>query len=150
MIKDIIADSTCLIALDRIGRLGILSKSFKKVYIPPGVEKEFGKKVGWIIVRPAKSQTLVKALLTQIDAGESEVIALALEMKKSCVILDDKKARRIAKDLGLKMLGTIGVLLQAKKIGVISKIKPALDDLNATGFYISTALYNRALKLARE
>ena len=150
MSKCIISDSTCLIALDRIGQLTLLKQLFEQIYVPTAVHREFGKKVSWIKVTSVHNPIAIKTLMIQIDAGESEVIALALEMQDCVAILDDKKARRIAQDIGLKITGTVGLLLKAKKDGVIGKIKPLLDQLNEAGFHVGGSLYQNALRLANE
>ncbi|MCB9088171.1 MAG: DUF3368 domain-containing protein [Calditrichae bacterium] len=150
MSKCIISDSTCLIALDRIGQLTLLKQLFEQIYVPTAVHREFGKKVNWIKVTSVHNPIAIKTLMIQIDAGESEVIALALEMQDCVAILDDKKARRIAQDIGLKITGTVGLLLKAKKDGLIDKIKPLLNQLNDAGFHVGERLYQNALRLANE
>ena len=150
MSKCIISDSTCLIALDRIGQLTLLKQLFEQIYVPTAVHREFGKKVNWIKVTSVHNPIAIKTLMIQIDAGESEVIALALEMQDCVAILDDKKARRIAQDIGLKITGTVGLLLKAKKDGLIDKIKPLLNQLNDAGFHVGGILYQNALRLANE
>ena len=150
MSKCIISDSTCLIALDRIGQLTLLKQLFEQIYVPTAVHREFGKKVSWIKVKSVHNPIAIKTLMIQIDAGESEVIALALEMQDCVAILDDKKARRIAQDIGLKITGTVGLLLKAKKDGLIDKIKPLLNQLNDAGFHVGGSLYQNALRLANE
>ena len=107
MSDNAVSNSSCLIALDRIGRLEFLSQSFNQVSIPPAVKKEFGRNVDWLSVVHVRNSALVSSLQTQIGEGESEAIALAMEAKPSILILDDKKARRIANQLGLKVIGTV-------------------------------------------
>lgn len=91
----------------------------------------------------------MKTLQTQFGNGESEAMALAIELNE-LLVLDDKKARRIAHQIGIEIIGTVGVLLRAKTKGIISTIKPILDELNAVDFRISPALYQQALRLAQE
>jgi len=146
----IIADSACLIALDRIGQLTLLKDLFSTIILPNAVADEFGKPLDWFIIEKVASPLLVKLLMTQLDYGESEVIALAMEKPDSIAIIDDKKARRIAKDLGIKVMGTVAVVIKAKQKGVISEAKPILNALNAAGFHLSKALYSKALALANE
>ena len=84
-----------------------------------------------------------------VDAGEAEAIALASE--KGCrLISDDKQARAVAKRLGVSVIGTVGILVRAKQEGVITEIKPILDDLEANSFFISQALRDEALRLVGE
>lgn len=150
MIGKAIVDSACLIALERTGQLELLPGLFNQIIIPPIIQVEFGQSLEWAAVQPVQNPIFVQILKTQIDDGEAEVIALALEQEDFYVVLDDKKARRIAKQIGLKLLGTIGVLLRAKRAGIIVEIKPVLDRLNEEGFYISVGLYQKALAIAGE
>jgi len=146
----IISDSACLIALDRIGKLSILKSLYQQILIPEAVYKEFGKSIDWINIQRVNTPNLVRTLQTQLDFGESEAIALALEKDNTTLILDDKKARRIAEELGMKIIGTIGILLKAKKASHIKQVKPLLDQLNDVDFRISDSLYRKALELAGE
>lgn len=91
-----------------------------------------------------------KILEIQLDKGEASAIALAIEIPGSIVILDDYKARKLAEKLGLTITGTIGVIIKAKFEGVIPNIKPYLDKIRKTNFYISDELYLKALEEANE
>lgn len=150
MNENAVCDSSCLIALEKIGHLDLLSQSFSSIIIPPAVENEFSKKINWLIVKSVQNIAVVNSLKTQIGDGESETIALAMEMTDTFIVLDDKKARRIAKQLGLKVIGTVGLLLRAKKNGMINEIKPILDALQDVNFRIAETLYKKALRLAKE
>lgn len=149
MSENAVSDSACLIGLERIGRSEILADSFETVFIPPAVERELGYKLDWLLVRPVQNAAFVKTLRTQLGEGESEAMALAVEFDE-LLVLDDKKARRIAQQIGIKIIGTVGVLLRAKAKGVISEVKSILDELNAVDFRISPKLYQQALRLAQE
>jgi len=145
----VVSDSTCLIGLERIGELNILSALFDPIMIPPEVEREFGNAISWLQTESLTSGVLVAALRMIVDAGEAEAIALASE--KSCLLIsDDKQARSAAKRLGVTVIGTVGVLVRAKQNGVVSVIKPILDDLELNNFFISRALREEALKLVGE
>ena len=150
MSENAVSNSSCLIALEKIGRLDLLSKSFDAVNIPPAVQSEIGKSIDWLIVKSVQNKAAVNSLKTQIDDGEAEAIALAMELADAFIVLDDKKARRIAKQLRLKVIGTIGLLLRAKKKKIITEIKPVLDALHGVNFRISETLYQEALRLAKE
>ena len=89
-------------------------------------------------------------LLTDLDRGEAEVIALAQELNADLVIIDERLARRHAKRLGLNLTGTLGVLLKAKRQGLLPAIKPLIDQLRHGGIWLSDALVAEALKLAEE
>lgn len=144
-----VADSTCLITLQRIGQIELLHQQFAPVLVPPAVSREFGESYPWLVIQCPSAQPTVAALRLMLDDGEAEAIVLA--QQQDCrVILDDGKARRIARDLGLTITGTIGVLIRAKRHGHCSAIGPLLRDLQDAGFYISQALRDEALRIAGE
>ena len=149
MSEHIVTDSTSLIALERIGHLEILPALFEHVFIPPAVAREFGISLPWLRVEKFSDQTLVVALKMMIDDGEAEAIALAQE-QKCRIILDDQQARSVGINMGLRVIGTVGILVLAKKKEILSAIEPVLQNLDDTGFYISTALKEEALRLAEE
>lgn len=149
MKEPLVADSTCLIGLERVGKIEILPALFAPIIIPPEVEREFGIGYAWLQTEAIKSNSLVAALQLVIDAGEAEAIALASE-KGWLLITDDKQARSTAKRLGVKVIGTIGALLRAKQHGIIAALEPILIDLEANNFYASKALCEEALRLAGE
>ena len=149
MSERIVADSTCLIALERIGQIEILPALFESVLIPPAVAQEFGISLPWLKVERLSDHVLVAVLKMMIDDGEAEAIALSQE-QKCRIILDDRQARRVGQDMGLRVIGTVGILILAKQRGILSTIKPVLQNLDDTGFYISAALKAEALYLAKE
>jgi len=145
----VVSDSTCLIGLERVGKLEILPALFDSVMIPPEVDREFGIKFEWLKVKNLRNNFLVVALQMVVDAGEAEAIALASE--KNCLLIsDDKQARAAAKRLGVSVIGTAGILIRAKQNGVISEIKPILDNLELNDFFISRALREEVLKIVGE
>ncbi|WP_370623522.1 DUF3368 domain-containing protein [cf. Phormidesmis sp. LEGE 11477] len=148
--ESIVSDSTCLIGLERINRLDILPQLYSTFWIPPAVKAEVGFALPWLKVRQVENQTLVNSFRSQIGWGESEAIALALELEAITILLDDKKARRVAEQFDLSMTGTVGMLLKAKRQGVVDMISPILGALGTVEFHISPALRRRALELANE
>lgn len=87
----------------------------------------------------------------KLHDGEVEVMILAQEEDKAdLVIIDDNAAKKTAKYLGLTVTGTIGVLLKAKRNGIIQEIRPVLDEMKRNGFYISNSLEQRILAQAGE
>lgn len=149
MKEAVVSDSTCLIGLERIGELNILPALFDPIIIPLEVEREFGAKFSWLQTENLTSNLLVAALRLVVDSGEAEAIALA-SVKGCLLISDDKQARAAAKRLGVAVIGTVGVLVRAKQNGVVTAIKPILDDLELNNFFISRALREEALKLVGE
>lgn len=146
----VVSDSACLIGLERIGQLDLLPQLFTTIYVPPAVAAEFGQALPFLRVQPVQNAALVIALRLIVDPGESEAIALTQEIPGAILLLDDRKARQIAVQMGVSIVGTAGVLIQAKQRGLITAVKPSLDALQANGFRIGTALYREILRLAGE
>jgi len=118
--------------------------------VPRAVAEEYGEPLpGWIEVLDVENKQLVQVLLEYLHRGEAEAVALAVEANADTVVLDDKKARSIARRLGLKIIGTIGVLVLAKKQGFIDDIGAEINKLLQTSFYLSQDVITKALEIAR-
>lgn len=153
----IVSDSSPLIALAKIEKLDIIRYD---VIIPKAVfdeitkpKKEYVKKLyKWSRDKTIdiKNKKAVEYLELIIGRGEAETIILAEELNADAVLIDDLKARRIAKLRGLNVIGTIGILLDAKEKGSIGELKALLDMLIKKKIRISKELYDHALELARE
>ena len=153
----IVADSSPLIGLARIGQLEILHKLASRVVTPPAVQDEVTlhrreapgaaaiRQATWIEVE-APDHLEVEPLAILLDRGEAEAIALARRLPSATLLLDDARARRVAERLGLRRIGTVGLLRRAKKAGLIPAIKPHLDALMANGIYIHRTLIDAVLK----
>ena len=150
MSQQAVTNSTCLIGLERIGRLDLLPQVFDTVFAPPTVVAEVRSPLTWLTVQTVENSAFVAALKTQMDEGEAEAIALAVELDNVILILDDKKARRVAQQIGLKVIGTVGMLLRAKNQGVITEIKLLLTELVQVDFRITNAIIQEALRLSGE
>jgi len=147
--EPIVTDSTCLIGLKRIGHLDLLPALFEPIMIPPEVGREFGITLAWLRIEVPSDAAMAATLKLLVDNGEAEAIALASE-RKVRIVLDDRQARLVAKNLGIPIIGTVGVLAKAKQAGIIAVLKPVLSKLEAKGFYISDALKEEALRIAGE
>lgn len=146
-----LVDTSCLVSLDNAGLLYILKDLYHTVITTPDVVKEFMHPVPeWIKVKDVIDRNYQKVLETSIDKGESSIIALALSIPNSILILDDLKARKYARQLGLPITGTLGILYKAKSAGLIKRIKPHLDKLKDAGFRISENVESELLKLSGE
>src|ERR1051326_1577296 len=117
--------------------------------IPPAVQHEFGTLLPWLTVETPTDQALIAALKLLVDDGEAEAIALAHEHGRR-LILDDRRARSVARGLGVTIIGTVGILVRAKRLGMITSLKALLDELEAHEFYISEGLKAEALRLVNE
>ncbi|RLD99964.1 MAG: DUF3368 domain-containing protein [Aquificota bacterium] len=155
----IVSNTSVLINLARIGKLDLLCQLYGELVIPEAVWKEVVikgagqpgvdeiKAAAWIEVRPVTNRQLVHALRQDLDAGESEAIALALEIGAELLLMDERLGRETAHHFGLRYMGLIGALIEAKHKGLIRSIKPYLDALRDTaGFRISDNLYLRILQ----
>ncbi|WP_282780787.1 DUF3368 domain-containing protein [Phaeodactylibacter xiamenensis] len=130
--KIIISDTSSLIALTNIGELELLKKVYEEVVITPEIGEEYGLETpNWISIEKIEDVQKFKLLNLELDKGESSGITLALENEASLLIIDEKKGRGIAKKLGIKITGILGVMIRAKEIGVINRVKPLIEKLAA-------------------
>ena len=143
MPKDIITNTSCLIALEKIGQLKLLCKLYEKVLIPREVRDEFSDiKLPCLIdvqVKKEKKKFFIEEL--NLGKGEASVLALALESNQSCII-DDLKAKKIGIKMNLKVTGTISILLKAQNKGLIKSAYNEVKKLKDQGFYLSDDLLN--------
>ncbi len=146
-----IPDTSCLIGLAHGNLLDVLRRLFPEVLVPRGVASEFGEALpGWACVVPVDNTRLVQVLRLSLGLGESEVIALALEHRDAVAVLDDVRARRTARELGVRFTGTAGLLLKAKASGHISSVARALDTMTPSGSRLSDELRREVLRIAGE
>ncbi|VAW16477.1 hypothetical protein MNBD_BACTEROID01-1107 [hydrothermal vent metagenome] len=151
MHKIVISDTSCLILFHKIGELDLLRKVYDSVSTTPEVAQEFLEELpDWINIESVKDKKYQDFLETQIDWGEASAIALAKEMESPLLLLDDLKARRLAKRLNLRVTGTLGIIHKAKQIGAIEKVKPLIEKLQATNFRISENIIEELLKKNNE
>ena len=136
-----IADTSALIALEKISILDILCRLYSRIILPEAVINEFGTpSIECYSVKKVKS-SMVRLLVVDLNLGkgESEVIALAYETGMK-IIVDDQKARKVAETLDLNVTGTIGVLLKAEKLALIDSAYDKTKELRDKGFYVSDQL----------
>jgi len=147
----VISNSTCLIGLERIGRLDILEKLYGEITISETVQKEVGLlPIPWIKVKQVINREALRFLKIEVDEGEAETIILGTETKGALLILDEKKARKIAKRFDLKITGLMAVLLKAKRKKIIRSVKETIEDLEAVNFRLSEEIKLKVLKLSKE
>lgn len=144
---NIIADTSCLILLEKIGELDLLNKLFDLVIISPVVAEEYGLSLpAWIKVEGIRDKKYQKLLEHTLDPGEASVIALAVEIG-GLLILDDSKARRLASELKLDYTGTLGILVDAKQRGYIHSFKSILEKIKQTNFHLTEELEGKLLDM---
>ncbi len=133
-----------------IGQADILKPLYEKVVIPPAVFGELTsvrapeKVRAWVTNKPAwltveQASDVVDAPLDQIQTGERQAILLAELIRPDFIVLDERKARLIATERGLNVIGTLGILTTAAEKGLIT-LREALDDLKRTNFRASSRL----------
>ena len=147
----VIADTSCLIVLTKIGALDLLKELYEEVYITDEIALEYGESIpDWIIIKNVKNKKYQQLLHLLLDLGESSAIALSLEMDNVLLILDDLKGRKEAEKLGCRITGTLGVLFKAKKVGLISELKTYIEKLKSAGFRISYKVIEEILRRSSE
>ena len=155
----VVSNTSPLINLAWIGRLELLHELYGAIHIPEAVWHEIvvqgsgqlgAKEVShasWIKTCAVDNKLLVLALHQELDAGEAEAIALAMEQKAELLLMDERLGRETARYFGLNYTGVIGVLIEAKQRRLIGSIKEQLDSLRTmAGFHISQPLYLRILQ----
>jgi hypothetical protein len=162
----IISDTSALIHLAAIGRLTLLRELYQRISVPPAVWKEAvdegkgkagtaeiesARQLGWIEVAIPSNAPLVSLLQRDLDEGESEAIALAIEHRADLILLDESDARQVAERYGLPKTGVVGVLIRAKQEGLIASLKEELEKLQSGGrFWIAKKLHEEALLAVSE
>ena len=150
-IDAVISDTSCFILLEKIGELDLLRQCFRAVYTTPTVAAEFGISLpDWVQVREVADKTYLKSISTLADPGEISVIALAEELPGCLLILDDDKARKVAKLFNLRFTGTLGVLVRAKAMGKLAALSPIIAKIRETDFRTSESLLIKVLKSVDE
>ena len=161
----VVSNTSPVLNLAIVDQLSLIHEQFGDLWVPTGVLKEMrideplpgapamkaALEAGWLRIEEARDQTLVQVLERDLDRGEAEAIVLALQMKAKPVLLDEREGRLIAKSLGLKVTGVLGILLRARWEGKVSSMREAMDTLQEqAGFRIGRALYITLLKESGE
>jgi predicted nucleic acid-binding protein len=160
-LPEVICNTSPLQYLHQLGLLNLLPKLAGQVTVPAAVvaELEAGRNSGvnlpdltglsWLkICQPASESVL--PLVVDLGAGETAVLALALERRDVLVVLDDHLARHVAQVLKIPLTGTLGVLLSAKRANLIPAVAPQLDQLQKLRFRLAPATRTAVLQLAGE
>jgi predicted nucleic acid-binding protein len=156
-----VVDTSPLILLAKVTRLTLLPELYQEVLIPPAVAMELQAKPDALspefdrLTRSARVQApenaaQVQALSVDLGMGEAEAIALSLEIPDAILIMDDAEGRRVARRLGLRVTGLLGILIEAKARRVIPAVNPLLDQLVAEGLWLSEAMRRRVLDAVSE
>lgn len=158
----VVSNATPLIGLAMAERFDLLQKLFGRIYIPQGVYDEVvtegGQRFGtqevsdaaWIELVEVKDRLAVEVLADDLGKGESETIVLAREMGADWVLVDERLARRKLDALGIPTIGTLGILLKAKEVGLLRTVAPSVELLRTRGFRLSKRVYDDVLRMAEE
>ncbi len=154
----VVINTSPLIALERIGRPDILPGLFGSVVCPRSVIDELCafpfhlradssiEKSSWLSILPDPPEVVFRK---ELGAGETAAIALAVSIKAEMIVLDDLAARRIAREIGLKISGTLGIVLAAHRRGLLDDVAGTLDDLRSAGFHLSKTLIQDCIARSR-
>lgn len=161
----IVSDTSPIANLIVVGYVDLLPQLFGTIVIPDVVNQELlanGENhpvtqtvmtVDWLDVRSVRDQSQVMVLEhdRRLDLGEANAIVLAIELQATQLLIDERLGRAEAKRQGLRITGILGVLLAAKRQGLIPVVRPILDRLiSEANFRISNQLYDETIALAEE
>ena len=154
----VVIDSSVLIALARIGQLGLLHVPTDVIHIPDAVfvevvEKGAGRpgstdlaRADWVLRQSVRDVAAVDRQCTRLGRGESEAIVLAKELNADFLVIDDAAARHVAEAGGQRVVGLPGWLVFLKERGRVAAVKPLLDEMLASGFYLDKQRYQSILR----
>jgi uncharacterized protein len=154
MIEKIVVNTSPLLSLTKMQALDMVGKLPFEFISPREIETEIlaGANQGydvqiadWLKIVPLKNP-LAPLAIAALDTGEAAVIQLALENNVSLVCIDELKGRRAALAVGLKVVGSLGLLGKAKMLGLITQIKPFIDKARNAGIYYDDNLIETFLK----
>lgn len=159
----VVSNASPIINLSAIGKLELLKSLYGSVLIPDAVFREVDsaspgdpaaeqvKTSEWIQTGQVSNRSLVSALKGELDEGEAEAIALAVEKEADLLLMDERLGRKVASRMGIRFIGLLGILIDAKRKVLIPAVRPLLDDLvTRAGFWISSELYRRVIEAAGE
>lgn len=159
--REVLCNTSPLYYLHQLGRVDLLPALYGRLTIPEAVAIELreGGRLGhgvpvvealpWITVAHVEQAALLR-MATDLDAGEREVLALAVGRPQCLALLDDGQARRYAAMLGVTFTGTLGVLIRAKRDGLLDQVRPCIEKLQALRFRIAPALRESVLRTVGE
>ncbi|NJC28525.1 DUF3368 domain-containing protein [Neolewinella antarctica] len=146
----VIADTSCFILFKKIDRFDILKNTFREISVTDKVVQEYGPLPDWISVRSDYNKEIYHKINQNFGTGESSCIALAQEAVNPILLIDDRKARKVAEDIGIQCTGSLGVLLIAKRERAITNVSDILVEIKKTDFRMTNAIADKLLELANE
>ncbi len=147
----IVSDTSCLILLNKLGKLHLLKSLFREITITKIIAEEFDENLpDFIMIKNPVNAEYQRILENALDKGEASAFALCIEHPDSLLIVDDYKARKEADRLQIKFTGTMGILLLAKEKGFLNSLKEIIDLISGTNFRLSKKLVSEILAKAGE
>jgi len=159
----VVADTSVILNLGRIQHEVLLKQLFKRVLIPAQVSAEFTRLsvveprfVGlalseWIEILPVPQPFPLEIIQANLDVGESAALALCLVERADALLIDESLGREVAARLGVRTIGILGVLIEARRRQLIPKVATLLERLEKeAGFWVAPSLRQRVLQLANE
>ncbi len=161
----VVSNTSPLLSLAIIGQLSLLREQFVEVLIPPAVHAELRVDEGlpgsealrealaasWLRVEQVEDRPFIQILQRDLDHGEAEAVALAMQVNAQWTLLDEREARRVAKLLGLNVTGVLGVLLRGYRQGQLPSLRRAIKELREeVGFHVGAELFAEVLKESGE
>lgn len=144
----VVADAGPLIAFAGIQRLELIQLHYGEITIPlevaAAVRPTIPDMPPWIVVESLQTPP-TGALRANLDAGERAAIQLALVLGANLLLIDDRKGREAAMDAGLEITGSVGVVVAAKRLGLIDAARPIIDELRASGLFLADRIYAAVL-----
>lgn len=161
-----ISNASPLIHLAKVGHLSLLRAFHQQVWVPPAVWREVVERgqghpetplvvqafqEGWLQQKVVQDERLASLLRIHLDEGEAEAIALALQTQAEVVLLDDSEARRVARQLNLRVTGVVGILIRAKREGKIASLRVERERLRTEAhFWVADHVIQSALHTVGE
>lgn len=158
---DVVTDTSPLLNLALIDRIDLVQSQFESIVVPEAVRRELlagesGREEleslldsELVSVQRPTRDDLVREFRSELDAGESAAIAIAVERDPDLLLVDERDGRRIARRHGVEVTGVVGILLRGARDGDL-EIEPTLDSLRDVGFWIGDDLYRRAVEAVDE
>ncbi len=159
----VVSNASPLVNLSRISQLTLLPQLFGRVLLPEAVWQEVVedgrgqpgadeiRRATWVERVPVSNQQLVHSLRQDLDPGEAEAIALAVEIDADWLLMDERLGRETAGHFGRPCIGLVGILGVAKQRGMLQELRPLLNQLrDVAGFRMSSALIIEVLRDAGE
>jgi uncharacterized protein len=158
-----VSNTSPIISLAAIGQINLLQQIYNQIIIPPAVYNEIAnagktdasaaavQTLSWIKTQQLIDYTPIASFPKSLHNGESEAIALAIELQADLLLIDEQLGRKVARRFGLTSIGVLGTLIRAKRAGFIASVKFLMDDLIAqVGFRVSDDLYAEILQAVGE